>query len=314
MAAKLLKWVIFAVVLAVWPLAYQNLFYLNVAILILLSAILAMAFNLIMRMGFISLAQGAFMGIGAYTSALLTVRMHLPFVAGFVCAGVLTTVAGYLLGKILFRLRGIYFVLVTFALNEVVRLGFLDWEGLTGGANGIMGIPKPSLAGFVFDTKLKFYYLALAITAASLWIMRRVFLSHPGRAYEAINEAENLAESTGINTTHYKVQAFCISCFFTGIAGSLMGHYISYISPSAYTFWESVNLVIMNVLGGVNALVGPIIGAVILVPLPEFFRAAVEYQRALYGVTLILIVCFLPEGIAGAVARLRRRKEVETIG
>jgi branched-chain amino acid transport system permease protein len=312
--AKVVGWVIIAMLLVVGPLAHPEQFYLNVAILILVSAILALALHLVLRVGYVSLAQAAFMGIGAYTSALLTTRWQMPFAVGILCAGAFTAVAGYLLGRILFRLRGVYFVLVTFALGEVVRLCFIAWEGLFGGANGITGIPKPALFGFVFDTKLKFYYLALAVTVASVWFMCRVFLTHPGRAYEAINEAENLAESTGIDTTQYKVQSFTISCFFTGIAGSLTAHYLSYVSPSGFTFWQSVDLIIMNVLGGIGHLAGPIIGAILLVPLPELFRAAVEYQRALYGLTLILIVCFLPEGIAGAAGRFRHREELRSDG
>ncbi len=308
MTAKVAGSVVIGVLLIVWPLVFPEQFYINVAILILLSAVMAMALHLVMRVGYLSLAQAAFMGMGAYTSALLTTRWQMPFIVGFVSAGILTAVVGYLLGRILFRLKGVYFVLVTFALGEVVRLCFIAWDSLFGGANGITGIPKPSLLGYVFDTRLEFYYLALPLTVASLWFMCRVFLTHPGRAYEAINESENLAESTGIDTTRYKVQAFTISCFFTGIAGCLSGHYLSYVSPFAFTFWQSVDLIIMNVLGGPNVLAGPIIGAVLLVPLPELFRSAVEYQRALYGITLILIVCFLPDGIAGLAYRFRHKE------
>ncbi len=314
MTAKVVGSAIIAILLVVWPFAYPEQFYLNVAILILLSTILALALHLVMRVGYVSLAQAAFMGIGAYTSALLTTRGQMPFVVGFLCAGAFSAITGFILGRILFRLKGVYFVLVTFALGEVVRLCFIAWEGLFGGANGITGISKPALFGFVFNTHLKFYYLALAIAVASVWFMCRVFLTHPGRAYEAINEAQDLAESTGIDTTRYKVQAFTISCFFTGIAGCLSAHYLSYVSPSAFTFWQSVDLIIMNVLGGPNVLAGPIIGAILLVPLPEFFRAAVEYQRVLYGLTLILIVCFLPEGIVGAAVRFWRREELRTDG
>lgn len=314
MTGKIVGSIVIALLLVAGPLVHPDKFYLNVAILILLNAVMALAFHLVMRLGYLSLAQAAFMGIGAYTSALLTTRWQMPFLIGFFCAGIFTAIAGYVLGRILFRIKGIYFVLVTFALGEVVRLVFIAWESLFGGANGITGIPKPDIFGFVIDTKMEFYYLTLAVAAASVWIMCRVFLTHPGRAYEAINEAENLAESTGINTTGYKVQAFTISCFFTGLAGSLIAHYLSYVSPSGFTFWQSVDLVIMNVLGGPNVLAGPIIGAVLLVPLPELFRSAVEYQRALYGLTLILMVFFLPEGIAGAIAGFRRRKDAANNG
>lgn len=308
MTGKVIGGVILGVLLFAWPIFHPEKFYLNVAILVLLSAILALALHLVMRVGYLSLAQAALMGIGAYTSALLTTRWQMPFALGFVSAGILTAIVGYALGRVLFKLRGVYFVLVTFALGEVVRLCFIAWEGLFGGANGIIGIPKPDIFGFVFDTKLRFYYLALVVTVASVWIMCRVFLTHPGRAYEAINEAEDLAESTGIDTTKYKVQSFVISCFFTGIAGCLMAHYLSYISPEAFTFWQSVDLIIMNVLGGPANLAGPLIGAVLLVPLPELFRSAVEYQRVLYGLTLILIVCFLPQGIVGALSRFWRKE------
>ncbi len=314
MKRNLVVYLIIAGLLILWPLLYHEEFYLNVAVLILLSGIQALALHLVMRVGYLSLAQAAFMGIGAYTSALLTTKWPIPFVIGLLSAGVVAALAAYLLGRLIFRLKGVYFVLVTFALGEVVRLIFLSWKGLFGGADGITGIPRPALCGFVFDTKLSFYYLALFVTAISVWFMYRVFLTHPGRAYEAINEAENLAESTGIDTTRYKVQVFVISCFFTGISGGLGAHYLCYVSPSGFTFWQSVDLIIMNVLGGPGHLAGPLIGAVLLVPLPEFFRASVEFQRALYGLTLILIVSFLPQGIAGAATWFRDRKEVGANG
>ncbi len=299
------------VVVLTWPLIFSNDFYLNVAIMVLINMILAVSLHLVLRTGHLSLASAALMGIGSYTSAILTTRLHLPFILGFLCAGILTAVISLFIGYVVFRLKGVYFVLMTFAMGEVIDLIFLDWQSLTGGANGIVEVPKPSLAGFVFDSKIKFYYLALAVTIASIGLMIRVYRSHHGRAYDAINQAENLAQSSGINTTKYKVQSFVISSFFAGIAGSLFVHYLSLVSPTAFTFWQSVDLVIMNVIVGPNLLVGPIIGAIILVPLPEFFRSAVEYQRALYGLTLIVIIRFLPNGISGLFKAIKFRVKDE---
>lgn len=285
---------VLGILLVLWPLFVNEAFFLYIATVVLLYTIGAASLHLVLRTGHLSLCHAAFMGLGGYTSALLTTRLGWPFVPAFLASGLLPAAVALLVGPIVLRLRGVYFVLITFTFGEVVRLVFNEWQSLTGGADGIFRIPPPF--PFLAD-KRAYYYFALIMATLCVGIVARLLASQTGRYVDAIRESERLAQSSGVPILRFKVMIFSIACGLVGLQGSLLAHYIHFIAPGSYTFNESLNLLVMNVIGGMGSLLGPLIGAGFLTSLPELLRGWVELQRVLYGVVLILVMLFVPGGL-----------------
>lgn len=281
--------------LLVWPIFVHEVFFIYIATLVLLYTIGAASLHLVLRIGHLSLGHAAFMGLGGYTSALLTTRLGWPFVAAFLASGLVPAAVALIVGPIVLRLRGVYFVLITFTLGEVVRLVFNEWQSLTGGADGIFRIPPPH--PWLAD-KRAYYYFTLVMAALCVGAVARLLASQTGRYVDAIRESERLAQSSGVPILRFKVMIFGIACGLVGLQGSLLAHFIHFIAPGSYTFNESLNLLVMNVIGGMGSLAGPLIGAAFLTSLPELLRGWVELQRVIYGIVLILVMLFVPGGLA----------------
>ena len=306
------------------PILWPDEFYLNVIISTYLQIILAVSLNMIIKTGKLSIAHAAFMGIGGYTSALAVMRLGLPYLLALPLSGLMGACIAILVGRLLLKLQGVYFVLVTFAFGEVIRLFFVNLVEPFGGPTGIINIPPPKITVFPGTTftilsKVSYYYLVLLVMLITLFLIQRIYHSSIGKAMDCTRETEHLAEFTGINTFQQKMFAFAAGGFFAGLAGSLFAHYYRYISPESFTFWESVNLIVINVVGGMGGIAGPILGSIFLVPLPEFLRGFVEYQRVLYGLILILTLWFMPAGMLGVVNQIldwikakKSRKEAST--
>jgi branched-chain amino acid transport system permease protein len=279
-------------------------FFTYIATLVLLYTIGASSLHLVLRIGHLSLCHAAFMGLGGYTSALLSTRLGWPFVPAFLASGLVAAAVALVVGPIVLRLRGVYFVLITFTFGEVVRLVFNDWQSFTGGADGIFRIPPPHP---LLADKRAYYYFALVMAALCVGIVARLLSSQTGRYVDAIREGERLAQSSGVPILRFKVMIFCIACGLVGFQGSLLAHYIHFIAPGSFTFNESLNLLVMNVIGGMSSLAGPLIGAAFLTALPELLRSWVNLQRVLYGVILILVMLFVPGGLTEFGRRLLAR-------
>lgn len=271
--------------------------------MIVLSAIGATSLNLIIRTGHVSLAHAAFMGVAAYTCVLLQMRLDLPFwfaiLAGCFASGLLALI----LGPIVLRLTGKYFVLVTFLVGEIIRMIFVEWQSLTGGSNGIQNIP-PGLD--IMKTPTGFYYLSLGAAAICVGIAWRILASEIGRAMDSVREAEKLAECSGVPVIKLKITIFVIACTLVGVYGILLTYLLQFIDPSAFNMEASLNLVVMNVLGGMYYLLGPVLGSTFLAALPELLRSYVDLQRVIFGVILIVVMAALPGGIIGLMGALRR--------
>jgi branched-chain amino acid transport system permease protein len=300
---------VLAVFLFFIPILWPDEFYLNVIISTYLNIILAVSLNLIIKTGKLSIAHAAFMGIGGYTSALTIMRLGFPFLVALPVSGLMAATVALLVGRLLLRLKGVYFVLVTFAFGEVVRLFFVNLVEPFGGATGIINIPPPKITivpGYTVAilSKSSYYYLVLLVMLMTVFLIRRLSQSSIGKAMDCTRETEHLAEFTGIDTFQCKMIAFGVGGFFAGLAGSLFAHYYRYISPESFTFWESVNLIVINVVGGMGGIAGPILGSIFLVPLPEFLRGFVEYQRVLYGLILVLTLWFMPTGMLGVLNQI----------
>lgn len=273
-------------------------FVLHLAVLTMLNIIIVNGLALVSRSGQLSLGHAAFMAIGAYAAVLIGKLAGLSFLSSAAVGIAATMLVALILGWIILRLRGVYFVLVTFAFGELVRLVLLDFSNLTGGANGITGIAPVEILGFVFDTRSRVYGLTLVVALASTLFMHRLFQRPIGRAIDSVADNPALAESTGLGVHRLQVFSFVLGCGLAALGGILQAHYIGYISPESYNSGISIGLIVMLVIGGRSSTWGPLVGAAVLTPLPELFRGAVQTQHIFYGAALILILRFLPGGLA----------------
>ncbi|WP_334157039.1 branched-chain amino acid ABC transporter permease [Oryzomicrobium sp.] len=248
-------------------------------------AMLALSIWLTLSCGLLSLANAAFMGIGAYVSALLTLNLGWSFPAVLLAGGVAPAAVALIIGAPVLRLSGVYLAMATLAFGEVVRITVLNLE-ITGGPEGLNGIP--------LSTEGWHIALLLALTIYGLARLRR---SKVGRAFEAIKEDEVAARLMGINVDRYKLLAFTLGGFIAGVAGALNAHFTFFISPREYGFENAVDILTMAVLGGVSDLIGPMLGAAILTLLPELLRSLHDFRSLVNGAVLVLVVLFLPKGI-----------------
>lgn len=306
MMAKL-AFVVLAV-LAVWPWT-SGPFVLHLAILTCLNILIVNGLSVIERSGQLSFGHAAFVGVGAYASVLLSINLDVDIWLSSLFGLVVTALVAFLLGWVILRLKGVYFVLVTFAFGELIRLALLDWSSLTGGANGIASIAPIEIFGFAFSTRERFYGLALLMALFSLWFVWKLFRTPLGQSIEAVCDNHALAESTGLSVHKLQLVAFVLGCLLAGFGGVLMARYIGYISPESFNPHISIAFITMLVIGGRKSVWGPLVGAVILTPLPEFFRGAVQTQHIFYGAALILILRFLPGGLVSLTGRLTNRSK-----
>lgn len=309
-ATKTALWVLAGIALLVWPLLTDDRFLHHVGVLLLLTAIGAASLHLIVRTGHVSLCHAAFMAFGAYGSVLTVMRLGLPFPVGLlVGTGAAALLAG-IVGPIVLRLTGKYFVLITFLFGEVVRMAIVENIALTGGSNGIFNIPPPAE---IFLSNRAYYYLALAFAVFAIGLCARILNSEIGRAMNAMRDGERLAECSGVPVIRFKVVIFIIACALAGMQGSLMAHYNKVLSPENFSGLISLNLVVMNVIGGMSSLAGALIGTVFMVLLPELLRGWVNLQQIIFGAILFATMAFLPGGIievarrVGALLTPRRR-------
>ena len=260
--------------------------YSNLVLTLGTNALLALSIYLTLSCGMLVIANAAFMGIGAYTSALLTMNYGAPFPLALAAGMAAPALLAFVIGKPTLRLSGVYLAMATLAFGEVVRIALLNAESITGGALGLNGIPQSTQGWHVA--------LALVCTLALLWRLRR---SKIGRAFEAIKEDETAAGLMGIDVGAHKMLAFVLGAVIAGLAGTLNAHLTFFIGPNEYGFDRAVDILTMAILGGINTLTGPVIGAVILTLLPEMLRTFKDFRLVVNGFILVLIVLFLPKGI-----------------
>lgn len=312
MSALTSRWVwgVLAVLAVVVPMVFESSLLHHFLILIAINIILVISLDIVVgHLGLSALGHAGFMGIGAYTSALAVIDLNLPFIVGLAGAMLMSALFGVVVGYPSLRLRGHYFVIVTFIAGIVFNLFFTNLVGITRGPMGLPGIPAPSIAGLTFDDKLSYYYLVLVFVCLALLLKARLYDSRMGRALAAVREEEDLAKAVGIRTHRYKVGAFALSTAGAGLAGSLYAHYIRFIGPVSFDFRHSFDLFVMNLVGGKGTLAGPIIGPVLLTVIDEvsqFFRP--ELARISFGVCLILIILYMPQGIVGLIRALGRSR------
>jgi branched-chain amino acid transport system permease protein len=299
---KTVLWVLAGIALLFWPLLTDDKFLHHVGVLILLTAIGAASLHLIIRTGHVSLCHAAFMAFGAYGSVLTVMRLGLPFPVGLLVGTAAAATLAAVIGPIVLRLTGKYFVLITFLFGEVVRMAIVENVSLTGGSNGIFNVPPPAE---IFLSNRAYYYLALAFAVFAIGLCARILSSEFGRAMNSIRDGERLAECSGVPVIRFKVMVFIIACALAGMQGSLMAHYNKVLSPENFSGLISLNLVVMNVIGGMSSLAGALIGTVFMVMLPELLRGWVNLQQIIFGAILFATMAFMPGGIIEAFRRVR---------
>lgn len=307
-AVRIRSWLGWALVLGAgftFPSIAKNLYYVHVANLAGIAVVLVMGLNLLTGYaGQISIGHAAFYSVGAYTSALLALRLNLPFLITFPAAGLTAGLLGWIIGRPTLRLRGAYLAMATIGIGEIVQLVATNWTGLTAGAQGLKGVPTPVIFGIDFGTERSYFYLILVVTAALHWLLSRLVDSEVGRAWRAIKDNELAAQVMGVDVARMKVLAFVLSTVIAGLAGGLYAHLMNYVSPFGFGFKESVAFLCMALAGGLGWKIGPFLGVALLTFSRESFRAFDDYQLVVYGLLLIGTILFMPRGIAGAAERL----------
>lgn len=290
----------FIVILLLTLPLFARDYTLDVLILAGIYAILALGLNVIIGFaGLLNLGYAAFYAIGAYSYALLTVRLGLGFWQALPFSMAAAALAGYALAVPSLRLKGDYLAIVTLGFGEIVRLVLNNWDSLTGGPNGISGIAPPYLFDLALGGLDKYFYLTLVSVVFTYEVIRRIRLSRIGRAWIAIREDEAGASAMGINTTLYKRYAFTFGSLWAGLAGALFAAKMRFVSPESFSFTESVLIASMVILGGLGSLAGVVAGALVLVILPELLREAQSYRMILLGASLIALMIFRPQGLFG---------------
>jgi branched-chain amino acid transport system permease protein len=295
------------------PLVVQSEYFLHIMIMVLFYTVLASSLNLVVGyIGQLSLGHAAFLGIGCYASAMLTIDAGMNAWLAMAVSGIAAAIAGFVIGFITLRLEGHYFVLITLAFAEVLRLVVNNWEEVTRGPLGFPNIPRPSLSigdlvQIDFSAKAHYYYLALVMVVGTLWVKYRFVNSNLGRASIAIRENPRLAQSIGIDPFYYSMVAFVLGAFFAGLAGSLYAYYISYVGPDVYGFGFMVTMLIMIAIGGRGTIVGPVLGAAIITIVIEELRFIREIRLSVFGILLMLSILFFPKGLVFLPELLKRR-------
>lgn len=269
--------------------------------LTLLWAIFALSMGLVLGyIGEINFAQAAFVGIAAYASSLLRLKLGFSFWLAAPVALALVVALAALVGLITLRLRGPFFALVTLGLGEIVRIVLANWQDLTNGPLGLRPIAAPEpLLGLRFDSKLGFYYLALGTLLVSLAALARLVRARAGRMMVAVREDGVLAGFIGVPVLRHKVIGLCFSALVAGMGGLLLGPFLTVLSPGQFDLFASVDMVVMVVVGGVGTLAGPLLGAVFLIFMPEALSFAPEWRPVMMGGLLMAMTIFLPGGILG---------------
>jgi branched-chain amino acid transport system permease protein len=258
-----------------------------------IAIILALGLNVIVGLtGQLSLGHAAFMSIGAFTSAMITIKTGLPFSMNLVATGVVTAVVAAIIGFPILRLTGDYLAICTLGFAEIVKVFFLNFEP----TNKALGLTVPGA-----KTVIPMPIYVWVVVVLSIVVVTFVQSSRFGRALKAIREDEIAAEAMGINTTRYKIQAFALGSFLAGVGGGLYAHFLSYINPSDFGFLKSVDILSMVVLGGLGSVPGTVIGSSVLASAPEFLRFMSQYRMLVYGALLVFLMVFRPNGLLGGV-------------
>ena len=295
------------IALAGFPFVAPNDYIINLGVVLFINVILIASLNLIMGVGGqLSLGHGGFYGLGAYISGVLAAKFGVsPWLSG-PAAIALTAVAALVIGLPTLRLRGHYLAMATVGFNAILVVLFNQLVWLTGGPNGLTGVPSFSVAGFAFNTDARFFYLAWLFALLVMLAAFNIVDSRFGRGLRALSNSEIAAECFGVNTYAHKLVIFVVTAAMAALAGVLYVHYVNFASPESFSFFVSVLLVVMVALGGMGNSWGPPIGALVYTVVPEALRSVEDLEIFAFGASMIVVLLFFPRGICGGIAKLWR--------
>jgi len=278
----------------------------------LMYIVLGLGLNIVVGLGgLLHLGYAAFYAVGAYTYALLNYHFGLSFWICLPIGAGLATIMGILLAIPVLRLRGDYLAIVTLGFGEVIRIVLENWNALSFGPSGIANIPRPGFFGMHMKLQtatIYIYFIMIAMVVFTIFVVRRLENSRMGRAWIAMREDEIASESMGIDITKSKITTFAIGAFWAGMVGVIFAAKTTFINPASFTLWESVMILCVVVIGGMGSIVGVVVGALILILLPEYLRAFSEYRMLLFGAILVIMMVFRPGGI---ISNIRKKYKFE---
>ena len=289
--------VLVAVLVAVLPLG-MNTYWTEVAVNVGLYALLALSLNVILgQAGIFHMGHAAFYAVGAYVTAILKTHYQIPILLLIPVAGAAAALFALIVARPIIHLRGDYLLIVTIGIVEIVRIALInDVFGLTGGANGIFGIARPELFGIKIRKAIQFYYLIWIMVGLTVLLFHWLSESRFGRALNCIKEDDTAAEGCGMDVAHLKLMAFVIGAFWAGMAGNLFAAKMTIISPSSFTFWESVVVFAVVILSG-GSQIGVLLGTFLIVALPEMFRDFASARMLVFGLAMMIMMVVRPQGL-----------------
>ena len=311
--------VLVAVLVAVLPLG-MNTYWTEVAVNVGLYALLALSLNVILgQAGIFHMGHAAFYAVGAYVTAILNTHYQIPILLLIPVAGAAAALFALIVARPIIHLRGDYLLIVTIGIVEIVRIALInDVFGLTGGANGIFGIARPELFGIKIRKAIQFYYLIWIMVGLTVLLFHWLSESRFGRALNCIKEDDTAAEGCGMDVAHLKLMAFVIGAFWAGMAGNLFAAKMTIISPSSFTFWESVVVFAVVILSG-GSQIGVLLGTFLIVALPEMFRDFASARMLVFGLAMMIMMVVRPQGLLPPSPRrydvrrlLRRTRDVSS--
>ena len=307
MSTRIRGLAVLAAVLLLLPLVFTNSYHYDVAIRIALNAIVVVALNLLIGYtGQISLGHAGFLGIGAYASGILTAQYGWHPLAALVGGAVATGLLTFAVARPILKLKGHYLAMATLGLGVIIAIVITNEAKYTGGPDGIP-VPALALAGMELSGEKAWYALVSVLLVGITWLAQNLINSPAGRALQAIHGSEVAAQVAGIETTRVKVRIFVVSAVVASIVGSLIAHYLAFVTPGIAGFFHSIELVTMVVVGGMASVYGSIVGAVILTMLPQLLSTFEGWETVVFGAILMLTMIFLPKGIVPTLAARFRR-------
>ncbi|MDJ0802644.1 MAG: branched-chain amino acid ABC transporter permease [Desulfobacterales bacterium] len=302
------------VMVVAFPFVF-SLYQTNIMITALIYVVVGLGLNIVVGLaGLLDLGYVAFYAVGAYSYALLNVHYGITFWMALPIGAALAFLFGILLGFPVLRLRGDYLAIVTLGFGEIIRLVLENWNEFSFGPSGIANIPKPSLLGLDLNLQQSttfIYFLMIALALMTIFVVRRLQDSRIGRAWIALREDEVACQAMGIDKTRTKLSAFALGATWAGMGGVVFAAKTTFINPTSFTIWESIIILCVVVLGGMGSIVGVIVGAMILILLPEYLRAFSEFRMLIFGVILVMMMVFRPGGI---ISDVRRTYKFEGLG
>ncbi len=309
-----LPYLLFAGAIALVGLWVENFYYLQVLTFIGINTLVALGLNMLMGYaGQISLGHAAFFGIGAYSTAILTVHYGLSPWMGLAGAIGITGIVALVVGLPTLKLSGYYLGMGTLGFGMIVHILFREWTSMTGGASGFVGIPPLSVGNYTFYSPTAYFSLVWGTVLIGVIICRRIIDSRIGRALRSVHDSEAAARAMGIDTHMLKLQVFVLSALFASVAGFLYAHFVTFISPGTFDFLTSVRMVTMVVIGGMASIWGALLGAALLTLLPDWLHTFSEFEMVVYGLILMVVMILLPQGLTRGILDLWEKSKGEDI-